>query len=248
MEPSIAEKIANKLIKEHIIPEPEWKIRTEKWLYFGAIFLLVMLSGILLSFVTLYLFQFFILTSPRHSGIPRFPFHFGAYTFPYVWFILSGIAVLLAVYVTHKTPKGYRYKRGFLLAIATVGVFLFTLIFHLSHMNERAERFVNERAPGGFHSMTENQWNHPEEGFLGGRITSKERLNFDIETRGGETWKVITSDKTVFYGKKDVAVGSSVMISGQKQDKGIFMADTIKSTNISHGMNNEYHPEGNKGK
>jgi hypothetical protein len=170
------------------------------------------------------------------------------YTFPYIWFILSGLTVLLAVYVTRKTPKGYRYRIGFLLTIATVGVFLFALIFHLSHINERAERYINERAPGGFHSMTEKQWNHPDKGFLGGRIIDKEGMNFDVEVRGGEKWRVLTSDKTVFYGKEDVAIGNSVVISGQKKDRDVFMADTVKSTNMPHSMNKEYHPERSKGK
>ncbi len=247
MEHSVAKKVAAKLTSEHVTPEPKWKIRLEKVLYGSAIFSLAVISGILLSFVTLYIFQFFTPASFKHGNVFRLPFHFLTYTFPYIWFALSGAAVFLAVYVARKTPKGYRYRIGSLLTVALLIVSFFALIFHLSHVNEKAERFINERAPGGFHSMTEKQWNHPEDGFLGGRVISKEGMSFTIEMHGGETWKVMTSDATVFYGKNDMNIGSLVMISGQKQGNGVFMASTVKITGMPHRMNNkEYHPSRDK--
>lgn len=236
MTKSLADTLAERLEKEHITPEPAWKITMEKILYIMSAGVLVLLSGMLLSFVMLHIIQFawfdemFAGNSVEMmQRSHRSQFWLG--TFPYTWFTLSLVIAVLATYVWYKTPQGYRHHASSIFLVATVFVCISAFALHASRINERAERFMMHRAPAGFEIMVERPWNRADQGFLGGRIVRQTHQGtvFDIETRDGLVWHVMTDGSTIFYGKDDFDTGSLVLMRGHMQSHNdSFRANTVK--------------------
>ncbi len=230
MTDSIKNKIAQKIKEENITPEPRWQIQGEKMFYFAAASLASILAGLLFSFVVLHIVQFMIPGPGNpggHTGTGRPP-HVALYIFPYLHLLVALLCVGLAVYVLRKTPKGHRYQVGFLSLAGAIVVFVVATVFHMSHINERAENMFAGRGPAVFDRLAEGQWARPEKGVLGGKVESIAEESFTVRVPQGEVWTVILDKDTVLYGKDRLSFGNQVFIEGSKEGEYIFVARRVK--------------------
>ncbi|MBP9698050.1 MAG: hypothetical protein KBD65_02585 [Candidatus Moranbacteria bacterium] len=223
----IATLIAEKLTREKIKPIAQWRVTSEKFTYWLVAITLVLLAGFFASFVFLHVRD--ILTPTFQGRHPRPPMMLFLRVFPYIWLALSLVLVAASLFVIKKAPRGYRYGVGITLFLASVVVFILITLFHLSHVDERAEGFVARQGPRGVSQLVERQWNRPEEGALSGRVTAINLPTFEIISHSGKRWNIITDSNTVFRGKKELAEDAFVTLLGEKSDEETFQAEVVRT-------------------
>ncbi len=232
---SVAQKIADKLRAEKIIPISERRVSAERIVYWLAVATLTLLAGLMMSFVFLFFIQLF---GPRDFFIPGHPpFMRFLLLFPYIWILFTIILFTAIVFVVKKTPHGYRYQISFIILLLIGGVSIFATLFHLSRIDERAERVILGKAPQVYTTFLEKRWNHPDDGVLAGEVVKIRGKDFDIQPPQGDVWKILTDENTIFVDEESVVEGDRARIIGTRQERGVFLAKKVKL--IDRGARNQ---------
>jgi hypothetical protein len=217
-----------KIETRHITPEPRWIYLVKKYglwllaatvLILGATSLSVAFDNSISLDWDLYLFT-------HQSRLAHF-----LSILPYFWIILLGLFLAVAFWEIRKTENGYRYSWSRMALITVGGIAIFGILFSLFGIGGRLNSKLAKDVPFyGKHMVItrESQWTRPENGFLGGTISSVLTNELEIKDLGGEKWNIDIDDKTIIKPSVDISQDEMIKIIGTQTDEKNFKAKEIR--------------------
>lgn len=224
MQQEKTKKIIEKIKSDHIVPEPKWRLNLASYLFWVAVFFMIIFGGISFSLIVFNFLDF---------G-PGF-FHFFAlgkivrifvFTAPYLWIALFVLAIFSGILAFQKTKRGYRYRAVFVGSLSVIFVSLLGVGLHFLKINEQLERGFS-----GQRNLTfplERRWSSPKEGMLGGEIREVFPQSFMLLDFRDETWKVFYDRGTEIRLRGGLAPGMQAGIIGEKIGEREFQARFIR--------------------
>jgi len=184
---NIAENIKNIIVKEKIEQIPSWVF----WSKTFALFLFFIVSLLIGAFAFSLVLHSVLELGFENMGDHRMEF---LYSIPWVWFLFFSIFSVLAIFGMKHLPKAYKINSIFFIIINLGLSLLLGALFYFFNFPEHFRYFHNN-----LEHKIEEKWNHPEKGFLSGKIIQyklKENI-VKIKTINNEIWEVKIKD-TVF--------------------------------------------------
>lgn len=232
----IVKSTISKIKQEKIKPEPRWKFLVKKysvWLAFAV--------GLFLGAVSLAMALDW--TSQLDWNIYNFSkpsLFFSIFRFiPYLWIILVIGFIALAFFDLRKTESGYKFSYRKMILILFGGLILISAVFFSFGLGKRFHGMVSEKVPfyGDHMMMTkQNQWMRPQEGFLAGKIVSKNKNDWEIRDFRGEKWMIIVDEKTKVMPMVVVSEGEMIKVIGEEIEQQKFRALEVRPW-MGRGMN-----------
>lgn len=228
MDKSVSKKIIDKIKKDHIAPEPKWKVNMSNYLFWALLGLIVLLAAgflslIILSFIDFDIELYRLIRIRRFAGLLFL-------SAPYLWLVLFVLSIALSYLAFRKTKKGYRHN---VLLIATIILFLVSMLgvgAHVAKVNNRLEQgiarkapFLNKFAPPrGRHLMC------PEKGILSGHTTEVRESFLTLEDFNRKKWEVRYDNETRIGRREKLEQGLDVLVVGKMIDSDSFDAEMIR--------------------
>jgi hypothetical protein len=223
------QELFNKIKEEHISPKPRWIFCAKNYFLWVAGVFFILLAGISISII-FYNFQYNDwniyqqATDGWWDSILLF--------LPVFWLVLSGSAVLLALYDLRYTKKGYKYPLGLTSgAVLLLGLSLGAVFFY-GGVGRAVDDILGKKAP--YYSKVINPrvdfWCQPEQGRLAGIIASIiDKENFVLRGCEGKDWSVRVKEIRVYPEPVHLRMesGVSVRALGRKISETEFMAEKI---------------------
>jgi hypothetical protein len=221
--------IIEKIKRQHIAPEPKWRLNLKSYVFWVFSFLMVILGGLSFSLIIFNFLDF----GPgvfHHFGFGKIIRTF-VMTAPFLWIGLFFLALISGILIFRKTKRGYRYGVFFAGSLAVLAISILGVGMHLASVSEKLERGISRGFPGqrNLAFPIEGRWSNPEEKMLGGevkKVVSEQIILLDF--RGG-TWEVYYSPQTEMRLRQDLAPGISIGVIGEKIGEKKFQAEFIHS-------------------
>jgi hypothetical protein len=147
---------------------------------------------------------------------------------PLVWLISLIFTIIFALYFFKNTNKGYKKTIWFYLTINLISSLLLGFLLNNSNLKENLDDYISKNF-SFYHKLEKRRsvfWNHPERGFLSGKITKISKNYFYLKDFKQKTWKITYEKKFLnsYLLKKDY----QIKIIGKKISNQEFLAKSIK--------------------
>ncbi len=195
-EDSVKDRVFAALDESNVQPRSKYYFLCLNWLVWGLWALSVLFGGLAVAVVT-------FVSTHRYYDIYEAT-HENFYTFilealPYVWFVVFGGMLLLAVWQLRNTRRGYRQSVSVLAGSSFVFSLVLGGLFHVGGFGWTLDNWLGQVAPmyASQAAMERKMWQNPNEGRLIGRqvrvaSTSPIRIQFtDID---GAQWQIVSTD------------------------------------------------------
>jgi hypothetical protein len=171
---------------------------------------------------------------------------------PWVWTVLVGVALFYTIHAITATEQGYRWHRGYIVALAFGLSVLGGYAIYLSGLSEKIDRYLLSelalyRPMSGFYP---EHWMNPVEGRWVGVVLEPRNEVFLLGTLDGAVWEVRMNDMTEVYGFTELAPFTRVRIVGTTTEAGICEAYEVRPFRgrgggmgrMQNGMHEQYIP------
>ncbi len=219
-----------KIKKDEIKPISKWHCRLVNWSFWLATTVAVVLSSVFFSVILINLFEIPIETI-HHLQWGRY-LRLIFEIFPFVWFILVVVSLVLSLVAFNKTKYGYRYNFILLVSGFLTIIFASGFVFHGLKINKPLREFSENRMPRAFKKGPFDKTQNAifiEEGLLGGEIIEKGENKIFIKNLVDEKWQVDFDDETKIKRNVKFDLGDQVIVVGEKRGKFLFQAFVIKN-------------------
>lgn len=150
---------------------------------------------------------------------------------PAIWLVSIFFFTASAYYGLRKTRRGYRFRPAQIVALCLAASIGLGILFHFFE----AGRLVNDFLASNFAYYREqtnvpfDEWNRPDEGFLGGTVESVDgKTSLRLKDFHGKEWFVDISGAIVKF-DSPVEDEGDIAIRGIKTGPSAFRAETIDS-------------------
>ena len=127
------------------------------------------------------------------KGLDEMPFDEYAWGLPVLWLISTLLLAFSATYSLAHTKRGYRCKRGHVLAVALFGSVILGAGLYGFDVGGKIHHSLSSHFPA-YRAVTHipyAEWSRPEAGFLGGEVKSVvEGKSLTLRAFNGEIWTV----------------------------------------------------------
>jgi hypothetical protein len=223
-----SQDILNKIKDEKITPKSYFQVHWKGyvfWLAWGAIMLFGAISFSLLLLNVLDIRPDFL----HELGLGRYLWLL-ARTTPFLWLGLVAIALSTGYIAMRRTRTGYRYSMLFITSIIVLFISVVGMFLHFSKFNQRiGERMMHDERLQELGLPVHKRLSRPDDGMLGGRITSIADNGITIENPRGKEWVVTYDSETKIEVKDELHTDMFIMLAGEKVEKGMFHADVIRA-------------------
>ncbi len=227
MTTDISKKALERIRKEDIRPETEWRFllhRSLAWTGISAA------AGIGAWSLSMAIFPILSLGTDLPRGEwPRFFLPLLLRPMPLVWIAFVTAFIGIAVIEFRRIGRGYRHRVA-AIALGILGIVtIFSVILHTLHVNEASDREFRRNIPpyAAFSPDQKDFWLRAEDGFLIGTVVSERPDGFTIVSPDGTTWDILVTPQTDIRPRADFRIGKDVKMVGKRIGNGRFEADDI---------------------
>ncbi|MFA6098355.1 MAG: hypothetical protein WCV50_01050 [Patescibacteria group bacterium] len=235
----LSKKILETINQEGLKPKPRWQFLMRQYVIWLAAVFSAIIGSVAFSVII------FALVNDDWeilNELGRTPLQHTLNTLPYIWIIIMGLFILLAYYNGRHTKSSYRYRAYWFVGGSMIVSIVFGGVFYVIGLGPGVHYFIRDNLP--FYQVLMHErgevWVHPENGLLGGQITSM--LSgvgmFELQDFYGEKWVVRPG---LHYMPPPppliIEVGEQVRIVGDMEQgsKNIFDAEKIYPFYIGPG-------------
>ena len=235
--------------KNHITPIPRWRFVLKQvtlWTLVALLAIIVSLAGAVALYISLN-HDFSINHDYTLTLLHDYPLLMSiVMSMPYSWLVLIVLFSLLVFTVVSRSKKGYSYDITRIITGLLLATLPLTTFFYTSGIGRSAHWYLSENYGNYYHLVNGNEqdWTHPEQGRLGGRVIrydKKEKIMI-LKSFAHEFWRIdvknakIDSDTLLFP-------GNYIKVKGVQTTKEGFLAHSIHSRSE---VNIAEHPEFSK--
>lgn len=221
-------KVAERIKREGIEPEPGWKFTAKRtFLWIGV----VLTGGIAALSLSMTVLSILSIDRSPFTLPPEKIFSFAFFrSLPFFWIGLLVAFSSLAMIEFRNTRHGYRHRIVAVAVISGIAIMFSASLLSAWGADERAERMMNRRFPhyAKMMEMRNSFWSRPEAGFLSGTIDGITRESISITDDDGTIWIVTVKDDTKIRPSVRIEKESAVKILGKKRDGHVFEAEEIR--------------------
>jgi hypothetical protein len=189
---NLEEKILKRIEQGNIKPKNIWYFIARDWFLWFLVGTSVLFSALTLAPIIFILVN--IETEFAYILAPNFIIFILSF-FPWFWFLLSFLSILLSRLAWKNTKHGYKFSG---LNIFSFSLFLALTIALLLNMfgnlPKRLDDSVGRYGIGfteSFENRRRDRWNQKEAGRVFGKVVSTSSENFSLERRAGNKFEVI---------------------------------------------------------
>jgi hypothetical protein len=153
------------------------------------------------------------------------------FTAPYLWLVLSFLALVFGVLAFRNTLRGYRKSLLFIASLVVLIISLLGFFGHIMKVNKKMDEMMAKRISPqmrNFSGSREGRWTRPGDGLIGGEVLEISGNNFILISFKDEKWKIIFDEKTERIGGEEISAGEKVGVIGEKLDGFVMQAFSIK--------------------
>lgn len=154
---------------------------------------------------------------------------------PLLWTALLAVLLAAGVVLLRQTKYGYRYSLTAMFSLLFFSGLAMGATFERWPGEERIESALMYKIPGyrNFEARVlpsvEKQWSQPEDGLLGGTITSvDEGKSFELRDFEDKAWKIDTED-ALMSESVELKENQEIKIIGETEDDETFRATEVRS-------------------
>ncbi|MFZ4648744.1 MAG: hypothetical protein ACOYMB_03895 [Patescibacteria group bacterium] len=223
---NFSDKVLEAIKKQSIKPRPKWYFFARDFTLWFLVVFVTLLGGVAFSLVLLFLyFQRLGLGHPQPAGDMGWLF----VSIPYAWLFVFLLLVGVLYYNLKHLKKNYKYPAYLLIVASLCGSIILGEIaanFGIHRrMNEEFSRRLSFYGP--VFDARIPAWGRPGEGVLAGKIGAVNEEFFLLEDFRSQEWKIILRNETEEDESVKIITGQMVMINGQQDSPGVFLADEI---------------------
>jgi hypothetical protein len=210
--------ITEKIKTAHISPEPRFKLLWKSYIFWAIMVCLIIFGALSLSMVIFNLIDI----NPiflRYLGLQKFIFILFI-TAPYLWILLSLLALVFGILAFRKTARGYRRSTLFITSLVVLIISIFGVLSHVLKIDNQMGGFFSRNAPSfnGLIGPGGLRWQRPGDGLIGGEIININQNNFDLKSFDNQKWKISYDQKTEMFDDAQIVAGEKVGVIGEKTD------------------------------
>jgi hypothetical protein len=195
-----------------------------------SVFWLLAAISILLAAISAALCLFAVADYLQTGGkqFDEMPFEDFAIGVPFLAIAAFALFAVSAYIGLSKTRRGYRYRSVTAIALAAAASLALGLLLHSFNVGSAVHDYLSARIPAyrNYTYIPYEEWQHPEEGRLGGEALSVDGTNLRLRDFAGREWTVDISSATISFSESPVEEGD-VAISGEQTGPNSFKAKTI---------------------
>ena len=240
---ALSQKTLSQIAQSSVTPTERWKFQLKR----GAVWIVAGLVAITASFaLALTAHVLFEIDWSVYQDLGFTWYQIAQSLSPLLWLSILALILIAGVVLLRRTRYGYRYSLvsvfGLLLVTGTVTA----VIFESLPGEEEIEARVMYKIPGyrNFEARIlpslEKQWSQPDDGLLGGTITTvEEGESFELRDFKDKTWKVDTEDALISE-SVELKADQDIKIIGETEDEDSFRASEVrpwKPTESNSGQN-----------
>ncbi len=205
---TITKDVMKKIEDNHVEPKARWKFLLKNYSVWVVSFVLLFMSSIVLS-VVLYILS--VNDWDVYHAFSENVFLFTLLTLPYLLLFISVIGFLLLYITVRHTRRGHRFTTVSILGVIFVLSFFIGTLLHAVGVSEQVDEVMTSNVPGytSVINTREYRWEHPERGFIAGKVIGIPQTSmFILKDNLGKEWVVlVTSTEKLSEGKKFRVIG-----------------------------------------
>lgn len=225
-------KTLERIAEGRVAPIARWKfffLSSAKWIIAASVCLLAAF-GIMLTVHVLFEIDWHV-----YQELGFTPIEILRSLSPLLWTGLLAVILIAGVALFRRTKYGYRYSLGGVFGVLLFSGLVMGATFERWPGEERIESALMYKIPGYRHfearilPSVEKQWSQPEDGLLGGTITSiDEGKSFELRDFEDKAWKVDTEEAHM-SGSVELKENQEIKIIGETEDNETFRATEVRS-------------------
>ncbi|EKE11255.1 MAG: hypothetical protein ACD_15C00113G0020 [uncultured bacterium] len=225
----ISKDIIAKIKEKNLVPQSRFRLQWKNYVFWLLMIMMILFGAASASLVVFNMVDF----DPRflhHMKLYKF-FRIIIFTAPYLWLILSFLALAFGVLAFRNTSRGYRKSLLFATSLAVLIISLLGVFGHIMKINKKMDEMMSKRISPQMRSFSgprEGRWARPGDGLIGGEIMEVSENNLILISFHDEKWKIIINEKTEKIDKDDISIGEKVGVIGEKIDEFVMQAFSIK--------------------
>lgn len=219
-----SKKVVEKIKEEHIVPDSRFRLLWKSYVFWFLMLVMISLGALFFSLV-LFNFSDFNPSFFPHLKLFRLV-KILIVTAPYLWIILSFMALVFGLVAFRNTNRGYRPSALFVMSLLVLVVSILGVVGHLFKVSNRMDQMLFDRAPHlrEMASPFGERWSRPRDGMIGGRIVGTIENDFFLENMRGENWRIHVNERTKFSRDARIVPGEKVGVIGEKIDDFVMQA------------------------
>ncbi|MFA9262672.1 MAG: hypothetical protein ACEQSB_05000 [Undibacterium sp.] len=229
---ALSKKILNQITQSAVTPTERWKFQLKRgviWLIAGFV---ALVASFALALTTHVLFEI-DWSVYRELGFSWY--QVAQSLSPLLWLFILALFLIAGVVLLRRTRYGYRYSLVGVFSLLLVTGTTMAAVFESIPGEEQIEASFMYKIPGyrNFEARVlpsvEKQWSQPDDGLLGGTITTiEEGESFELRDFKDKTWTVNTGD-AVIGESVELKTDQDIKIIGETEDDDTFRATEVRS-------------------
>lgn len=212
---NISEEVIKKIKEEKIEPRSKLSCGLYNGLWWAFFVVTVLLGALFLAII------FFLVSDidwyiRQYLGQDLFSFVFRV--IPFLWIILSIIALLLAYLNLRQTKKGYKYSWLAIFFLIGIIVFMSAVILHTLKVNQQANKFLKSKIPHYRKMVCDKEvlWSQPDRGLLAGTIIifSQRENKASLVDFNNDVWEITFGQDVVIHKKVKLVEQEIIRVIG----------------------------------
>lgn len=229
---ALSTKTLERIAERRVAPIARWKLLLlggAKWAAAGFVSVLAAF-GIMLTVHVLFEIDWHV-----YQELGFTPIEVLQSLSPLLWTVLLAVLLAAGVVLLRQTKYGYRYSLTAMFSLLFFSGLVMGATFERWPGEERIESALMYKIPGyrNFEARVlpsvEKQWSQPEDGLLGGTITSvDEGKSFELRDFEDKAWKIDTED-ALMSESVELKENQEIKIIGETEDDETFRATEVRS-------------------
>ena len=223
---NIAEKILDKIKKDHITPEAKWKFLLKDWVYWGSFIFTIILGAISFSLTE------FSLRDSDWDIYPLLNRSFLGHLFnilPYFWIIAIFLFLVLATLNFKHTKRGYRFSPFLIVGVSIIISIILGSGLSYAGVDQILDETLSDTYPPYADMMMRRHllWDNSTQGLLIGKVESIEDGYILLSDPRGNVWK-IDIESARMSGLQEITPGKIIKIMGERKENNNFSASQFR--------------------
>lgn len=228
----LSKKILNQITESAVTPTERWKFQLKRGVIWLAAGFVALLASFALALTAHVLFE---IDWSVYQELGFTWYQIAQSLSPLLWLCILALFFIAGVALLRRTRYGYRYSLVSVFGLLLVTGTAMAVVFESIPGEERIEASVMYKIPGyrNFEARVlpsaEKQWSQPDDGLLGGTITTiEEGESFELRDFKDKTWTVDTGDASIDE-SVELKTDQDIKIIGETEDDETFRATEVRS-------------------
>lgn len=213
----LTKDIVAKIKERHILPESKWKMHWKSYVFWILMCCMIIIGALFMSLAIFNISdidpRFFQSVGLRKVMMILF------ITAPYLWILLSFLALVFGVMAFRKTTRGYRQSTIFIASLVVLVVSILGVTSHMLRIDHRMGGLISRHTPPhlrDFASPREGRWQRPGDGLIGGEVIGLGTQEFTLKSFDNQEWRILYDRKNDRDDFDAIVVGEKVSVIGEK--------------------------------